>query len=160
MGRRIVVVILVVLAVAALGMVIGAGAYHAGFVNGAAANGKVVAPAAYGYPGYWHGGFGFFPGFFLFPLFLVLLVALFAWRRPMRRWWGYGPRPCGPAYGGPQQAFEDWHREAHGGQPLAGGPQQAGGQQAPVGSAGAGPEPARPADEQPPAGPAEDQPLT
>ena len=130
-GRRIMIVVLIVLVLAALATAVGIGAYHAGYNNGIIDTGHMarVVPDGgyYMHPGW---GFGFFPGFFIFPLVVLLLIALVFWRRPLRRWWGYGH--CGPAgwaSGGPRQAFDVWHREAHaqpaprGGETAAGPPQ-------------------------------------
>jgi hypothetical protein len=61
------------------------------------------------------------PGFFLFPLLIILVIFLLArrswgwgggWRGP----YSYGPPgraygPCGA--GGPEESFEDWHRRQH-----------------------------------------------
>jgi hypothetical protein len=82
-------------------------------------------------PGYYHGwGWGFFPGFFFFPLifigFLLLVRGLF-WGG--RRWGGpggYGPG-SGSGHGWEEKGrmFEDWHKRQHeqatGDHPSAGG---------------------------------------
>src|SRR5690349_389209 len=99
----------------AVGVLIGVSAYHAGYTNGltaAAGEGgrivQVVGPR-YGPP------FGFFPGFLLFPLFIIgffLLIRGLAWRRWGGPAWGhhhgYGDGP-----GGRGAMFEDWHRRQH-----------------------------------------------
>jgi hypothetical protein len=101
----------------AVGVLIGVGAYHAGYHHGltaAAAEGgrviRVVGPGYYGRP------FGFFPfGFLFFPLFLIgifLVIRGLAWRRWGGPGWGhhhgYGDGP-----GGRGAMFEDWHRRQH-----------------------------------------------
>ena len=100
-----------------VGVVIGIGAYHAGYTHGlthtAAAGGRVIRVfgPGYGPP------FGFFPfGFLFFPLFLIgifLLIRGLAWRR----WEGGGPgwhhHRYGPDPGGRAAMFEDWHRRQH-----------------------------------------------
>ncbi len=117
-GRRIIIAILIILVVAAVATAIGVGAYHAGYNNGLLDSGHVTRVVPDG--GVWYGyhGFGFFPGFFLFPLILVLIFALVFWRRP--RHWGYwgcrGGGPGGWTHSGPHQAFDEWHSQAHGGQ--------------------------------------------
>lgn len=91
-----------------------------GFAIGAATTipaGTAVAHGAWAVP-FW--GFPFFPliGF----LFLVLLIGLVA-RGGRRAAWGgrgwYGPGPWGPGTMSPddprRQAFDQWHRQAHGG---------------------------------------------
>jgi len=51
----------------------------------------------------WDGHWGFFPGFFVFPLVVIGLVLLFAQRR--RSW-------CGPRHYSDDR-LADWHRRAH-----------------------------------------------
>ena len=117
MGRRVITVILIALAVAGLAVGVG-GAYHAGFDNGVSSGGhitRVVQAGRYWYPGYGP-GYGFFPGFFLFPVVVLLIVGLVVWRRPWHHHWWHGHGPGGPggwSPGGPPQAFEEWHRQAH-----------------------------------------------
>ena len=99
MGRRIVLVILIVLAVTALVTAVSAGFFHAGYWG--TAGGHVMQPGP-GYYGYGR-GWGFFPGFFLFPLILLLIVAAVFWRpwhRHYRRY-GYGPGRWSRGYWGP-----------------------------------------------------------
>ena len=110
-NRRWIGVLVLVLLFVAAGIGIAAGAYHQGFVHGAVQNGARVV-----YEGRFHGGYGFFPGFFFFPLFLILLfVGLrLLWFGGPRRfygggWGGHGP--MGP--GGPREKIEEWHRQAH-----------------------------------------------
>ena len=138
---RILAAILLVAVLAIGGGIIATTAYQAGLgtaiTTATGSAGTDVAPVvvtpAYGYgygPG-WHPGFGF--GFFgflatLFFLFIVfaLLRAIF-WRGgPGRRGWGpggwggygYGKGPDGSGNGPweshANQAFDDWHRRAHG----------------------------------------------
>jgi hypothetical protein len=145
---RILAAILLVAVLAIGGVIIATTAYQAGLstaVTTASASGAVVAPVvvpAYGY-GYgfgWHPGFGLF-GFLgaLFFLFIVFaLVRAIFWRGgPGRRggWGGYGPGGWGYGGGdgpgkGPNgqdhgrwdsraQAFDEWHRRAHGETPPA-----------------------------------------
>ena len=141
MFRRVILVILVVLAVVALVGAIGAGFHHAGYWG--PAGGHMMR---YG-PGYWGYGRGFFPGLFLFPVILLLILAAVLWRPWHHHWrYGYGPGPYGPGpyggQGGPRQMFEEWHRQAH-----AGGPAGQGGTPTPPGGGetwpgyGAGPTP-------------------
>jgi hypothetical protein len=125
--RRTFVIGLTLVAIA-IGVLIGVGAYHAGYSHGLmdAATGRgrvvrVIGPA-YGPP------YGFFPlGFLLFPLFIIGIIFLvrgLAWRR-----WRDGGGPGwdhhhgyghGPGYGGREEMFEDWHRRQHE-QPSGGG---------------------------------------
>jgi hypothetical protein len=103
----------------AAGVIIGVGAYHAGYTHGvtnaAAAGGRVVRVVG---PRFYGPGFGFFPfGFLFFPLFLIgifLLIRALAWRR----WDGGGPgwRHHHGYGGGPGDRgamYEDWHRRQH-----------------------------------------------
>ena len=84
--------IVLVLVLASVGAYV---AYNVGFDNGAIAanvaeNGSaVVVDRGYG----WHGGFGFFPFFWIFPLlFFFLLVGAF--RRGPSRWGPTTSRTC------------------------------------------------------------------
>lgn len=52
------------------------------------------------------------PGFFLFPLFGILLVVLLV-SAARRSAGGWGGPPPWVQRGGPQEAFEEWHRRAH-----------------------------------------------
>ena len=97
MGRRIVLVILVALAAAALFTAIFAGFYHAGYWGPAGGHVMRFGPGYYGYGG----GYGFFPGFFLFPLILLLILAVVFWRPWHRHYWHYGYGPRGRGYWGP-----------------------------------------------------------
>ncbi len=95
----------------AVGVLIGIGAYHAGYTHGltaAAAEGgrviRVVGPGYYGRP------FGFFPfGFLFFPLFLIGIFLV------IRRWGGpgWGHQHGYGDTGGRGAMFEDWHRRQH-----------------------------------------------
>jgi hypothetical protein len=145
--RRVILVILVVLAVIALVGALGAGFHHAGYWG---PGGRMMRFGP-GYGGY-GGGWGFFPGLFLVPLFLLLILGLVFWRPWHHHFWryGYGPGPYGQGPqgqgpygpGGPRQMFEEWHRQAHGGDPNAPGTTPpAGGQTWPDGP-GYGPAPA------------------
>jgi hypothetical protein len=100
-------------------LAVGVGAYRAGqdheVVTRTVGDGQVVRVVDHGW------GYGPGPGFFLFPVFGILLVVLLV--RGFRRghgWYGpsgpgYGPGPW--AHGGPPPAFEEWHRRAHESQP-------------------------------------------
>jgi hypothetical protein len=110
--RRSFAIGLMLVAIAA-GVLIGVGAYHAGYTHGvdqvAAAGGRVVRAVG---PGYGPRD-GFFPfGFLLFPLFIIGIILLFrglAWRH-----WGGWDHHHGSGYGpGRREAFEDWHRRQH-----------------------------------------------
>jgi hypothetical protein len=133
--RTTILAILVIAAIAIGGGLIATAAYQAGLaadvtVVQPTTDGTVVAPVVvptYGWG--WHGfgpGFGFF-GFLgtLFVLFLLIGLIRFAFRGP-RGWGGPGGwngpgGTSGP--GGPgrhpwearaHEAFDDWHRTAHG----------------------------------------------
>ncbi len=128
MGRKIAVVIAIVLA--ALVLVFGiAGAYHAGYDHGIGSGAHVitrVGPGALWYPGYGR-GFGFFPGFLLFPVVVLAVIALIAWRRPWHRHWmhGYG---SGPGYGyGPGTGYGPGPGPGYGSSPGPGSDAAAGG---------------------------------
>jgi hypothetical protein len=112
----------------ALAVLVAVGAYHAGshhaLVQTTTEGGQVVRVVGPGYYGHW--GWGFFPGFLLFPLlifgFFFLMRGLF-WGR---HWNG----PNGGGYGGGyrqerERMFEDWHKRQHeqssGDHPPAGG---------------------------------------
>jgi hypothetical protein len=141
--RRILIALLVIATVAIGGGFIASTAYQAGLsanvtVVEATTNGGTVAPVIV--PGYgwgWGPGFGTGPGFsifgFLVTLFVIFLfialIRALTFRGGRRGPWGYGgPR----GWGGPggsdhehagrhpwemraHQAFDDWHRDAHGG---------------------------------------------
>ncbi len=133
--RTAILAILVIAALAIGGGLIATTAYQAGLaadvtVVQPATDGTVVAPLVvpgYGYGWGWHGfgpGFGFF-GILgtIFVLFLLIGLIRFAFRGP--RGWGGSRGWGGP--GGPgrhdgaypwearaHQAFDDWHRTAHG----------------------------------------------
>ena len=141
---RILAAILLVAVLAIGGGLIATTAYQAGVstaVTTTTASGAVVAPVvvpAYGY-GYgfgWHPGFGIFGflGTLLFLFIVFALVRAIFWRGgPGRRggwgpggWGGYdrsGKGPGGPDHGTWEargsQAFDEWHRRAHGETPPA-----------------------------------------
>jgi len=91
--------ILIALLVVA-GVAIGVGAYNAGYDNGLtahpAANVQVVR-----YVGH---GFGFFPGFFIFP---VLIFAIFAFGRARHHHHWRAHHWAG------EEHHDDWHRHQH-----------------------------------------------
>jgi hypothetical protein len=114
----------------AAAVLIAVGAYHAGahhtVVQQTTQGGEVVRVVGPGYYGHW--GWGFFPGFLLFPLilfgFFFLMRGLF-WGR---RWGGPGgPGGYSRGYGWEEKGkmFEDWHKRQHeqssGDHPPAGG---------------------------------------
>ena len=107
-------------AVLVVAIIAGAIGYNLGLgVN--IANSGVAVPVAY--PGYgWGFGFG---GIFGLIFFLIILFVIFgAIKRADRggRSHGYGPGPMGRGWGpgpggwkhGQDDAFERWHRQAHG----------------------------------------------
>ena len=114
MDNRSVVRVLVIGALIALAaLVIGIGAYNAGVARGIAEGARAIpvpprgVPYVYGWPRPW--GFGFFP---VFPFFFLFLLILFFAGRGLfwRGSWagGYGCRNHGVP-----PAFEEWHRRAH-----------------------------------------------
>ena len=133
---RILAAILLVAVLAIGGGLIATTAYQAGLSTAVTTAGDsaavvtpVVVPAyGYGYGWGWHAGFGFF-GFLatLFFLFIVFaLIRAIFWRGgPGRHSWGpggwggygYGKGPDGtngPWESHANQAFDEWHRRAHG----------------------------------------------
>jgi hypothetical protein len=117
-GVRWFAVFAMLVMIAAVGVV----TYNLGVAQGATAIAApapgAVAPMFYYYPRHWGWGFGFFPFFGLFWVFLF-----FGFMR--RLWWGprWYRRGCGYGYYGyydhdrvPPE-FEEWHRRAHGQQP-------------------------------------------
>lgn len=127
--RRGIVIGVTLLGIAAA-VLIAVGAYHAGahhtVVQQTTQGGEVVRVVGPGYYGHW--GWGFFPGFLLFPLilfgFFFLVRGLF-WGR---RWGGPGgPGGYTRGYGWEEKGrmFEDWHKRQHeqssGDHPPAGG---------------------------------------
>ena len=127
--RRATVIGVTLLGIAAA-VLIAVGAYHAGshhaLVQTTTTSGQVVHVVGPGYYGGW--GWGFFPGFLLFPLilfgFFFLIRGLF-WGRG----WGgpRGPGGYGRGHGWEEKGrmFEDWHKRQHeqssGDHPPAGG---------------------------------------
>jgi hypothetical protein len=87
------------------GIGIGLGAYNAGYDNGLTAQpGSVVQVVRYvGGP-----GFGFFPGFIIFPL---VFFAIFAFARGRRHWHGGPWNHEGRSH--IEDRFDQWHRERH-----------------------------------------------
>lgn len=112
-------------------LIAGACGYAIGVSSSATVAGAAAAPAVYPV---W--GFGWFFPFFGFFFFLILVFVIFgAFRRAA---WGGGRGGYGPGRGygpggwykpGANDAFDQWHRRAHGepDQPAGGG-QQAGGE--------------------------------
>lgn len=142
---RILAAILLVAVLAIGGGLIATTAYQAGLGtaittatgSGATVVAPVVVPAyGYGYGPGWHPGFGFgFFGFLGTLLFLFIVFGLLRailWRGgPGRRSWGpggwggpgYGKGPDGHGHGPwesrANEAFDDWHRRAHGETPSS-----------------------------------------
>ena len=106
----------------ALATVVGGFTYNLGLAQGAAqvaptvaAPGAAAPPVVYYYPRHWHVGFGVFPFFGLFWVFIF-----FAFLR--RLWWGprWYRRGCGyyGRYGYYDRPdLDEWHRRAHNPQP-------------------------------------------
>jgi len=134
---RILAAVLLVAVLAIGGGLIATTAYQAGLataVTATGAAGAVTTPVlipAYGYGYGWHPGFGFFGflGTLLFLLIVFALVRAIFWRGGPGRRGGWGPGWGGSGHGdgnggagrgnGPwqshaDQAFEEWHRRAHG----------------------------------------------
>lgn len=116
MGRRMWIAIVGGLLAGLVVLTVALGAYRAGtrhdVVTRAVGDGQVVHVVG---PGY--GGWGPGPGFFLIPLFGILLVVLLV--RGRRGPWGPGARyGYGPGWGcGPasrEDALKEWHSRAHG----------------------------------------------
>jgi hypothetical protein len=135
--------VLVALAVAALVTAIFAGFYHAGYWGPARGHVMRFGPGYHGYDGGW----GFFPGLFLFPLILLLILAVVFWRPWHRYYWHYGyghrPGPWGRGYWGPGPYGPGPHSPGPWGRPGAGGPGGAGSPGAPgpgMGDPNAGPD--------------------
>ena len=132
--RRSTVIGVTLLGVAAA-VLIAVGAYHAGTNHSlvqTTAGGQVVHVVGPGYYGHW--GWGFFPGFLLFPLFIFGFFFLMRGLFWGRRWGG----PGGPGgYGGGSgwqersKTFEDWHRRQH--EQATGDHTPAGGEPSPAG---------------------------
>src|ERR1051325_5351756 len=109
----------VVLTTLVLVVLVGLFTYNLGVAQGVVESGRAVAAPGstvfYDYPRHWGWGFGFFPFFGLFWVFIF-----FAFLR--RLWWGprWYRRGCG-YYGGYYDRvppdFEEWHRRAHAPQP-------------------------------------------
>ena len=87
------------LATVAIASIVGLVAYHAGqtaqIVTTTGGDGRVI------YPGYYGFGFGFFP---LFGLFWLFLIGFFLFRFLFWRPWGRGPGGYGGGY---------WHQHGH-----------------------------------------------
>jgi hypothetical protein len=58
-------------------------------------------------------GHGPGPGFFLLPLLGITLLVVLVWGRRGGRYGWHGQYGPPWAHGGPESAFEDWHRRAH-----------------------------------------------
>jgi hypothetical protein len=119
MSRRVWTGIVAGTLAALVALTIALGAYRAGQHSDPAtrtvADGEVVRVVD------GHGWYGPGPGFFLFPLLVILLVFLLLrgrhhWHGGWNRPYGPGPGPYGPGPWGPgstDPAFEEWHRRAH-----------------------------------------------
>jgi hypothetical protein len=121
MGSFVIRFVLAVVAILGIGL-LGTAVYQAGVAAGIAADAPGTAPAVLPYG--WYGpGFGFF-GFLGFLLVLFLVFGLFrAAFGGGRRGWGGGPGrwdamgPDGRSHRWDDrrhEAFEAWHRRAHG----------------------------------------------
>jgi hypothetical protein len=97
--------ILIALLLIAAGVAIGTGAYNAGYTRGLEANGSVEIVRTVG------PGWGFFPGFFIFPL--IIIAILFATRGVRHGGWGH--RGWGHDGWGShiEHRSEEWHRAQH-----------------------------------------------
>ena len=118
MNRRVWTGVVAGLLAASVLLAVGIGAYQAGqdrtvvtrtVGDGSdgvtTGDGTVVRVVGHGW------GYGPGPGFFLFPLFGILLVFLLI--RGFRGGWGGPGRWGGPGGWGPHPGFEEWHRQAH-----------------------------------------------
>lgn len=115
--RRGMVVLAVVIPVLA-GIAIGVGAYNAGVDEGIRRGVESVESGAQvvevvGHPG----GYGFFPGLFLFPLLLLFGGLLLVKALLPPRWYGPGHGPWGRGHDEHRARFEararEWHRHEH-----------------------------------------------
>ncbi len=124
MNRKWMIGIGVSLLVAASLILVGIGAYRAGERDDAQiqvvgevlregeSTGRTIVVNGDGWDGHW----GFFPGFFVFPLIVIGLVLLCASRR--RRYYGHGyGYPAGPGCPPPDD-LDEWHRRAHEDEPV------------------------------------------
>jgi hypothetical protein len=139
MNRRVWTGVIAGVLAATVLLAVGIGSYRAGqrdeLVTRSVENGEVVRVVEHGRD--------FFPGFFVFPLLVILLVVLVAragrrhgYGPGYRGGWGYGPGgpggwgpgPCGP--GGPETGSDarmrEWHRRQHDGEPGVDPPSGAG----------------------------------
>jgi hypothetical protein len=121
LGRALAVIALLVIVVGG-----GIALYNAGIDQGVAQHAAQVAISsggqtvtvvpAYGYGYGWGHGWGFFPfGFFFWILGFFLILGLL--RAAFGRGRGWHGRPGG-GWGDRRQMLEDWHRSAHGGEPV------------------------------------------
>ena len=113
--RRATVIGVTLLSIATA-VLIAVGAYQAGMHHAAlqTTSGQIVRVVG---PGFYGGGWGFFPfGFLLFPLFffgfILLLRGLF-WSRHWGGSGGPGGYGRGHDWGEKGRMFEDWHRRQH-----------------------------------------------
>lgn len=111
MNRRVWTGVVAGVLAAAVLLTVGIGAYQAGqddrVVTRTVDGGEVVRVVDHGRD--------FFPGFFLFPLLIIVLVVLLA-RGGRRHWY----RPYGPGWGpwgaggwDPETGMREWHRRMH-----------------------------------------------
>jgi hypothetical protein len=134
MNRRVWTGVIAGVLAATVLLAVGIGSYRAGqddeIVTRTVDNGEVVRVV--------EDGRGFFPGFFVFPLLLILVVVLLArggrrhgYGHGYRGGWGpgwgpgdgygdrggWGPRPCGPGDrpddDTPEARWREWHRRQH-----------------------------------------------
>jgi hypothetical protein len=97
--RRPFSIVMTLLLIAA-GVAIGIGAYNAGYTHGVEANGKAVEVVRTVGPGW-----GFFPGFFIFPLIVLILFATRGFRH--RHWDGHD------RWNRLERHSTEWHRAQH-----------------------------------------------
>jgi hypothetical protein len=113
MSRRVWTGVLAGLLAASVLLAVGGAAYRAGqhheVVTRTVGNGEVVRVVDG--PGWGHGPG---PGFFLLPVLGITLLVVLVWGRRGGRGGGYGHYGPPWAQGGPESAFQDWHRRAHG----------------------------------------------
>jgi hypothetical protein len=118
MNRRVWLSVLLTVLVIGVVAAIGYGVYQIGFDQGVAATaGETTTVVQVGHRGY---GWGFFPFWFIFPLFFFFLfiIGKAFWWGPWRGGWG-GPYR-GPYGGGEgdvpphvEKRLQTWHEEAH-----------------------------------------------
>lgn len=125
MNRRVWTGVIAGVLAATVLLTVGIGSYRAGqddeVVARTVSDGEAVRVVE-------HHGWGFFPGFFLFPLLVIGLIVLLARGRRGYGWHrsygpgfygGYGPGPCGAGGYDLQVGMHEWHRRMHEGESPA-----------------------------------------